>query len=737
MNRLHRERTTLKNIILLSDGTGNSASKLFKTNVWRLYQALDLSEPGPNNPRQIAYYDDGVGTASFKPLAVLGGAFGWGTKRIVLDLYTCLCRHYEEGDRIYGFGFSRGAFAIRVLTGLIASEGLVNTESESERRHLALQAFRNYREKRYQRRTLLTSLFRGLRNAFFWLMYKAMGKKSYDPLGNRRGLKIKFLGLWDTVAAYGLPIDELTQAWNFLFPLAFPDRNLSDIVENAYHALSIDDERLSFHPELWNEDPDDYSRVPLEDRLTQVWFAGMHSNVGGGYPDDGLSGIPLNWILDNAEHAGLVFLKDERKRLVETARVDGQMYDSRRGLGGAYRYLPRKIKDLTHDDIERKDRVIIDLPKIHESVFKRIENRADGYAPIGLPQKYEVVAADGEIPAPPESDQRALNRVNRQRGVWNLVWWKRVFYFISVGIFLLLAGFPLYGPATPLYDGPLYVLSGLIGRAGALLPDVLALWVKSYQSHPGLFLLIAVVFGVVLAVASRLQARIFDTMRSIFDYPIDEGAPTDATAPSPANALYRLRSNPTLRKFFKWMKEKLIPVVILIIVAMFLLRGLFIIVDQSGLVCRPKSGEVTSTEFPSNDPCWYTGTEVVAGKRYKIAMTVGRGDPEPWADASIKPFPISGFSKWYLISCIPFRRHLTEPWFKPIARIGEYGSDEYPLNPADGASDDDTLIAEITARRGGKLYLFVNDAALPVPNAWQFFYENNSGTAKVVVSPVD
>jgi uncharacterized protein (DUF2235 family) len=279
----------LKNIILLSDGTGNSAGKLFKTNVWRLYQALDLSEPdSKNRVSQIAYYDDGVGTASFMPLAVIGGAFGWGTKRIVLDLYSFLCRHYQDGeseesvDRIYGFGFSRGAFAIRMLMGLIASEGLVRAESESERKHLALQAFRSYREKNYRRRTLLTSLFRIIRNLFFALVYKAAGKKDYsrESRHNRRDVKITFLGLWDTVAAYGLPIDELTHAWNFLFPLAFPDRNLSDSVQKACHALSIDDERLSFHPELWNENEEDY-RKPPGDRLTQVWFAGMHSNVGG------------------------------------------------------------------------------------------------------------------------------------------------------------------------------------------------------------------------------------------------------------------------------------------------------------------------------------------------------------------------------------------------------------------------------------------------------------------------
>lgn len=106
-----------KAIVVLSDGTGNSAAKLFKTNVWRLYQALDLTEPMPSaqgTARQIAYYDDGVGTSSFWPLALLGGVFGWGLKRNVLDLYTFICRNYKPGDRIYAFGFSRGAFTIRI-----------------------------------------------------------------------------------------------------------------------------------------------------------------------------------------------------------------------------------------------------------------------------------------------------------------------------------------------------------------------------------------------------------------------------------------------------------------------------------------------------------------------------------------------------------------------------------------------------------------------------------------------
>ena len=109
-----------KNIILLSDGTGNSAAKRNKTNVWRLYGALDL-----HRHDQIAFYDDGVGAQQFWLFKLLGGAFGWGLKRNVKELYKYLCRNYEEGDRIYLFGFSRGAFTVRILAGLVAECGVV------------------------------------------------------------------------------------------------------------------------------------------------------------------------------------------------------------------------------------------------------------------------------------------------------------------------------------------------------------------------------------------------------------------------------------------------------------------------------------------------------------------------------------------------------------------------------------------------------------------------------------
>src|SRR6266480_7644713 len=116
-----------KNIILLSDGTGNAANRVWKSNVWRVFESLDLR--GDN---QIAFYDDGVGTSSFKPLAVLGGAFGWGLKRNALDIYKFLCLNYQEDDQIFAFGFSRGAFTIRVVMGLVLSQGLAKGATDAE-----------------------------------------------------------------------------------------------------------------------------------------------------------------------------------------------------------------------------------------------------------------------------------------------------------------------------------------------------------------------------------------------------------------------------------------------------------------------------------------------------------------------------------------------------------------------------------------------------------------------------
>jgi uncharacterized protein (DUF2235 family) len=229
----------MTNIILLSDGTGNSAGKVWRTNVWRLFQLLDLK-----GSDQIAIYDDGVGTSSFKPLAILGGAFGYGLKRNVINLYKFLCRNYKDSDKIYGFGFSRGAFTIRVVIGLVLSQGLIEFSDEADLDKKARAAYRAYHYGKHSWVNL----------GFFirfplWLLDKI----SYTP-GQRPIRSIEFLGLWDTVAAYGLPIDEMTRGVDqWIWPLELPNQDFNSCINRARHALAIDDERATFHPVLWNE----------------------------------------------------------------------------------------------------------------------------------------------------------------------------------------------------------------------------------------------------------------------------------------------------------------------------------------------------------------------------------------------------------------------------------------------------------------------------------------------------
>jgi uncharacterized protein (DUF2235 family) len=201
-----------KNIILLSDGTGNSAAKVWRTNVWRLFTSLDLA-----NSTQVAFYDDGVGSASFKPLALLGGIFGWGLKRNVLDLYTFLCRNHkelenpkEEKPNVYAFGFSRGAFTIRVLLELIENQGLIPHLSEEQLRRDAKAAYRAYRRERYSESLpLLVHPLSGLRDAIINAWHRLRGCPICSESAKRVRPRIRFVGLWDTVAAYGLPIDEI------------------------------------------------------------------------------------------------------------------------------------------------------------------------------------------------------------------------------------------------------------------------------------------------------------------------------------------------------------------------------------------------------------------------------------------------------------------------------------------------------------------------------------------------
>lgn len=476
----------MKNIILLSDGTGNSAAKPFKTNVWRLYQALDATTPPPGSwkPRQIVFYDEGVGTETLKPLALIGGAIGFGVWTNVKDLYTFVCRNYREGDRIYGFGFSRGAFTIRLLMGMIGRCGLIETKSRTETELLAAvdAAYRAYR------RDYLVRASRNRPGMPYHLFLSEpayavdeAGRKTIKlPFAGQLFPEIAFVGVWDTVDAYGLPVDALKLIIDrWIWPMTFADRNLSPSICAARHALSLDDERSAFRPVLWNE-LDAQGKELSPDRIQQVWFAGVHANVGGGYPDDGLAYVSLDWIMSEASAAGLRFLPDVREEVTSRADAHGQYYDSRSGLAGYYAYRPRKVSELRDDETYR---VKVPVIRVHTTAFDRIVRRQVDYAPVSLDCAFELAGGSPEeVPDPsflrpePQALQAAWAAVARRR----LAYYTTVALTLFASLFLLRYVFAwpdrvLAWTETALRV-PLRLLAWPIAALADSLPVVTRLW---------------------------------------------------------------------------------------------------------------------------------------------------------------------------------------------------------------------------------------------------------------------
>jgi len=517
-----------KRIILLSDGTGNSASKVWKSNVWRVFESLDL-----RGEDQIAFYDDGVGTSSFKPLAILGGVFGWGLKRNVLDIYKFLCANYKPGDEIFGFGFSRGAFTIRVVIGLILSQGLVRGDTDAEFYQKAKMAYRAYRAEKFHTIWRVEWLFRKLRDFFLYL-----SGVRYKKSDNQQVDRIAFVGVWDTVAAYGLPIDEMARGVSqWIWPLELPNRSFDFRIQRACHALSLDDERTTFHPVLWNE-----KDVPRE-QLSQVWFSGVHSNVGGGYPDDSLAYIPLYWIMTEARARGLNFKTIPNKPTnpdpdmmahAEWRRdKDGRLYDSRNGLGGYYRYGPRKIADLSRMrfSLRKGDFVANNPPTIHETAITRARRGAHRYAPIGIPQSYAVLTDAGIQPqANFETDAEATTRCAAQEQIWNYVWRRRIIYFVTVFASLYIALYPLSRiiPKSGEYSTGLTLVSSAIRAVGQVLPGALSTWVDAYARDPSHFLVLGFLVVLLIWLGVWLGGKIEDRMERVWR----------ATEPAASSRLY-------------------------------------------------------------------------------------------------------------------------------------------------------------------------------------------------------
>src|SRR5512138_295588 len=288
-----------KNIVVLSDGTGQEGGKGHDTNVYKLFRMLE-----DRTDRQIVFYDQGLGTNGDR----LGGmAFGRGIDTNILQCYRFIFDHYQSGDKIFLFGFSRGAATVRSLASFIHYFGIL----PASRPELIQQAYNIYKNRKtsYQQ-SVRTSKGASGANLVDQLVYSfndtmhddldAAGGKSEEfvRLHPNQWVQIEFLGVWDTVPALGLvalpglnALLDHVPAWKH----QYHNFKLRGSVKHACHALSIDDERKWFFPSIWKE----YDRQSCQ-KVEQVWFGGSHTDVGGGFWEAGFSDITLEWMVGKA-----------------------------------------------------------------------------------------------------------------------------------------------------------------------------------------------------------------------------------------------------------------------------------------------------------------------------------------------------------------------------------------------------------------------------------------------------
>lgn len=277
-----------KNIVVCLDGTGNQVRAKRNTNVVELYSMLQLGDPAT----QVAYYDPGVGTFSssgaWTPVArrlskLFGLAFGSGMKTNLAEAYTYLMRTYQEGDQIFVFGFSRGAYTARALCGLLHVLGILRPGAEN---------LVPYAVSMYARSKDLT--------AQDWQQERRFAQLFSQVIGFPDRVPVHFLGIWDSVKAAGF------LRWRVRWPYTRTVPN----VRAVRHAVSINEKRRPYHEYLVERPP----KEPFP-QTDEVWFAGVHSDVGGTFVDGpSLSTVSLKWMVDGAVPAGLILKRGAYKR---------------------------------------------------------------------------------------------------------------------------------------------------------------------------------------------------------------------------------------------------------------------------------------------------------------------------------------------------------------------------------------------------------------------------------------
>ena len=312
-----------KNIVICCDGTGNSFEKPENdSNVVKLYSTLDFS-----GPDQVGYYHPGVGTLG-DPIArnrlsrawsvVKGLAFGGGLLNNVGDAYRFLMNSYEDGDQVFLFGFSRGAYTVRALAGVLHMFGVL---------HRGNQGLIPYLLRMYAKRTRDAQRMQNTFDAATAFKTKIS-----------RACRLHFVGVWDTVSSYG---------WIYN-PVRLPYTAQNPDMRNGRHAISIDERRCFFQKNVWG--------APVKDQsIKQVWFAGVHSDVGGSYveKESGLSKIALEWMMAEALSCGLKFDANKAQAMLDNPpnpdRVapdpEGVLHNSLTATWWLAEFLPHRYYD--------------------------------------------------------------------------------------------------------------------------------------------------------------------------------------------------------------------------------------------------------------------------------------------------------------------------------------------------------------------------------------------------------
>jgi uncharacterized protein (DUF2235 family) len=408
----------MRNIIICCDGTGNEISQNI-SNVLKLYRCLRKTEK--TEPRQLVYYDPGVGTLArpdpwhkFKQdfNAILGLATGYGLDDNVLAAYDFLVHHYQHGDQIYLFGFSRGAYTVRVLAGLIHKIGLITPEQVN----LAGSGLIAYKQFSSDEAPKLRARFKSaieVASGEDAVQTPFDNAAQFARITSSRWPTIRFVGVWDTVASVIVPRADRFY-WPSLEELAFTLVNPS--VQTFRQAISIDERRCMFRLKKW-DDPQTFKHNRFNNAhaepqdILQVWFAGVHADIGGGYPEkeSGLSKYPLLWMIDEATKCGLQVNQATVNQLAWGIQrksspysyvapdVRGDLHTSLSGAWWILEYLPKsaKYREWPARPVyfgwyipDGEPRLIPDGAVIHESVLLRMD-ALPAYRPVNLPKQCE------------------------------------------------------------------------------------------------------------------------------------------------------------------------------------------------------------------------------------------------------------------------------------------------------------------------------------------------------------